>query len=164
MEKLVAIKSISKTMPDSETKFRPDDRRELSDDAKEAIRLFQAANAETDEDRKAELAMQFAKKLMSLVDPTGVSLLEDADPKIKALRPIFGKDEYFVVGSGSSGRRIRFRNYNPDNEDEVSEDGENRWMHYRKPSDEDWASSHKFWEAYMQTFGSESVDMLQEIK
>jgi hypothetical protein len=47
-----------------------------------------------------------------------------------------------------------------------SEDGKPRWMQYYRPQDKDYTTygGGKYWERFMNAFGGEIVDLLQEIE
>lgn len=159
----------------------------LSPEAREIIALYQKAIVETDPQKQEQICQEFYRQLIKAITPinqkpaTGSELYRMKDI-------LLGKGEgRLYIGSGTSGCRIAFDNYLtlPKSEEtkvrqhikdikvidgfsnsfEVEDEKERRrWMRYYKPSNNDYKFGGRYWERYMETFGSETVDLLQEIE
>ncbi len=79
------------------------------------------------------------------------------------MRSTFIKGEDCLsVGSGTAGQRVYFRNRDIDGH--KSSDGNVQWMWYPEPSQSDLSyGAAKYRERFLQIFGKDIVDLLQNI-
>lgn len=162
--------------------------RRPSKEGKRIIKLFQEAKMfANDEEIKDFLWQKFAERLVAAVTPKGER--PHVGEMLYSMKDIAlgGKrDDKFYIGSGTAGQRIIFENHTviprgdtktverlereakkvyeaPNLVEFESADGKPRWMRYPKPEGESWKFGKDYWERYMETFGDETVDLLEDI-
>jgi len=141
------------------------DPQEMSEEAMGILKLFQEAKTTgSNEEKQNELLRAFYNGLMRIVLPEG----EKSDTELKEILLGKGKkyfyQDYFIVGGGSSGQRIYFKEYNNSSHNIESNDKKPRWMWYPKPSGRSWTFGEQYWERFNRNFGGEIVDLLQNIE
>lgn len=165
--------------------FQPKNKRELSPEAKDLILTFQKAKFAKSEEEQSKLIDEFHTKLCKIVVPSGEKV-SDSIPRIsKVLLEGAQHSSYIPVGGGTDGQRIWIReNIVVYGEDELSRLGKNavveegsrdgiyavtskdfkpRWMAYYEPTESSRRFGEKYWKRYMEAFGHETVDLLQEL-
>lgn len=154
---------------------------ELKEQARKALEKFQLAKQAKTEEEMVEHLKEFNTALVDILDPSPVfrrnnahsRMLKDDDrdnmSTLATLKwVVTGKkvpsdvDTIFHFGSGSQGCRIVFKKEREDQQ-QVSEDGNVRWMVYHKPEAQDGKFAHEYWERFMASFGSEWVDLLEKL-
>lgn len=163
-------------------KTEQEPRREISEQAKEVIRLFQEAGEMLDEETRIKLLHKFHGKLQDILAP-GSDHYELSDEGLE--EAISGRVPLGVAAAArTSGQRIFFERsitvpqgenpsiYGPDlTPTEMfgeyyldSKDKKTRWMRYPKPSDNDWEYGKDYWTRFHEHFGQDIVDLFQKLE
>jgi len=175
---------MSETRPNQESEQDKKEPQEMTDEAREVIRLFQEAKLATDIEEQNKLLQNFYAGLMNIVTPEGERPNGQSDQELKRV-VIDGKKlggyNYLSVGGGTSGQRIYFKNHIivPSGESPAiygyditpeefqgqyeleSKDRKPRWMTYYKPEGSDWSHGQPYWERFVKNFGNEIIDLVQ---
>lgn len=160
----------------------------MSPEAREIIALYQRFVLETNPEEQEKISQEFFRKLITAITPKGEEPRTSSElHRIKDI--LLGKqqDNRLYIGSGTSGCRVPFDSQaifpkaeetkikEKSKEIKISEGLENtidvedekrrhRFMKYYKPEGSDYKFGGRYWERYMETFGTEIVDLLQELK
>lgn len=147
-------------MIDDESGFIPDTKREVSQEARELINLFQRAKNTIGEER-TNLLRQFLNRLHELISPGRATWTPD-----NQLSEIIidGIDKSPIpVHTGTEGQRIYFSPNKPYDGTPKSVDGKAQWMFYPKPPKDDRYGGKEFYDRFVVNFGEEIVNMLQKL-
>ena len=151
-----------------------------ADDEKERIKLLE------------EFKLKLIRLLQSSTENSKPSFAESQElPRVLLTgeKKYFGDDMIFL-GGGTSGQRIYFTNhvflsndaskadhigknakrseYRSEKDERLSielesNDGKPRWMTYFKPEGNDWKFGERYWKKFVEIFGDDTVDLLQEL-
>ena len=158
---------------------------ELSSEVRDLILTFQKAKEARTEDEQNMLLEQFRLKLLKIVIPEGEGLPSE---NVQRLRKVLLEgsqniSNYIPVGGGTDGQRIWFRsqitvkgegeldrlgkgaNVEPFQDTYAldSKDDKPRWMAYYEPEGSSRGYGERYWKRYMEAFGNQVIDLLQEL-
>lgn len=165
---------------------------EMGPEASEIILLFQKAKEATDEKERLKLLEEFKVKLVRLVAQATRTIAEDQElpPILVTGVKKYSGDNIIILGGGTSGQRIFFKNkievYDQQKAERLgkdakrteftwskgkpnelfeitleSADGQPRWMAYYKPEGGDWKFGERYWKRFVEVFGDDIVDLIQ---
>lgn len=139
--------------------------KERSREARELISIYQQGKIETDFNKKEQFALDFYQKLQTLlIGPVqSVESVRSSLPKEMIVDVIYGKGDYLngylAISTGTIGERIEFK-CKLLQEGLKSSDGNVQWMRYQKPTESEYSRCGRYWEKFIEHFGSEVVDLL----
>ena len=145
------------------TPERFDVEKEMTPEAREIISAYQSLRVEKNPEVQKGLCMEFYTHLLELLAAPGERIPDD-NPNRVAETLIDGEGSgYIFLGSGTDGQRIFFKKVLWLPSKQKSDDGKVRWMQYIKPVGNSWNFGAKYWNKYMDIFGKETVDLMQDI-
>ena len=127
----------------------PENNIELSERARDFIRLFQSWKQAEDPKEKRRLLQEWYEQFLAIVEGQEKFIERESIESVEEVMSgrVRGR-AYLIVASGSSGARIDFENQ--------------RYLVYYEPNSSD-SYALPYYNNYIQTFGSERLDLLQSV-